>query len=217
MSWHGVPYTTGSQLGHTHLQLTGRKHLINDHLVDITLIAHLQRTHVSNDSLFLGDLLARILLVSGGGIEIELSRACCIITAEHYVTVATTDVQSLFVAELEHLVTNLHLTGTADIKDTYLTTGRKERSLQRIDSLQLQALIHGHSTTYNHTVVHTVNHVYLVSCEHLLNQEVTTDSLGIIAFRILGMCGIAHFVICLHNLICLFNLFVFFDCLQRYK
>ena len=65
VSRHGVPYTTGSQLGHTHLNLAGGEHLIDEHLVDVTVVGTLKRTHVGYYGIGLGHLLARIAGVCG--------------------------------------------------------------------------------------------------------------------------------------------------------
>ena len=92
---HRIPYTTSGKFGHTHLQLACGQHLINYHLVDIALVAHLKRTHVSHYSISLCYFLARILLVGGSTVEVEFGGFRAILTCEYHVAVTSSDIQCL--------------------------------------------------------------------------------------------------------------------------
>ena len=200
MSRHSIPNASWSKFCHTHLNLASREHLVNEHLVDVAVVRTFERTHVSNNSVSLCHLLARVACVSCAGIEVELSRVLWVFALEHNVTVARTDVESLLIVEFESLVTSLYNARTADIEHTDFATSSEVRRLQRVDSLKLEGFVHWHSTTHNHTVVHRVNHVNFVCSKNLLNQEVATDALCVITFCIFRMCGITHFIICLHTI-----------------
>ncbi len=208
MGGHGVPHTAGGQFGHTHLQLTSGQHLIDNHLVDIALVRHFQTSHVGHHGILLRDLLAGILSVGCGRVEVEFGWLVRIFRAEHHVAVATADVKCLLEVELELLVAHLHGAGSTDIEDANLAAGGEERCLQRVDSLEFQSLVYGHGTADDHAVVHRIDHVHLIFGKHSLNEKVAADALGVITFCVLRMSRITYFIICFHNSVFLsFDLF----------
>ena len=154
MSWHRVPHTAWLQFRHTHLQLTRVEGLLHNHAVDNTVVAVLQTSKRQYISICLCHLLAGIFLVSCGRIDVKLRRLLGILALEHYITVAPTDIERFLVVQFKGLIAHSNCSRTTYIKDTNLTASREIRSLQRIDSLQLQCLLHRHRTTDYHTVVH---------------------------------------------------------------
>ena len=193
-----VPHGTGSEFGHAHLQLASGEHLVDNHLVDVALVAHLQTTHVSNHGVGLGDFLAGIFLVGGAGVEVELGGFLGILRAEDDIPVATADVKGFLVVEFKHLVADFHATGTADIEDAHLTTGGEIGGLERVDGFQFQLFGHGHGAAHYHAVVHGIDHVYFVGGKYRLDEEVAANALGVITFCVLRMGRIANLVICFH-------------------
>ena len=199
---HRVPHATRSKFGHTHLQLAGRQHLINEHLVDVAFVAHLEATHVRYHGIRLGDLLVRIGAVSGSGVEVEQCGMRCIQALKTHLTVTATEIEGLLVVELEGVVTGNDATFAAYVEDTYLTAGKEERSLERIDGFKQQALAGRHSATDNHAVVHGVNHVYLVGCKHALDEEIMAKTGCVVRLGIHRVGGVTYFVVCFH---CMLN------------
>ena len=199
MCRHGVPDRAGGQLGHTHLQLASGQHLVDDHLVDVALVRHLQRSHVGHDGILLRNLAAGIFFVSRRRVEIELGRLRSIVAGEGHVAVAAADIEGLLEVEVELLVADAYRSGATHVKDAHLATCGEERGAQRVDGLQGEHLADGHGTAHHHTVVHRVDHVHLVLCKDALDEEVAAYSLCVITLGILGMRSIADFVICLHD------------------
>ena len=199
MGRHGVPYASRGEFGHTHLQLAGGEHLVDDHLVDVALVAHLERTHVSHYSVLLGNLLAGIGGMGGGGVEVELGGVLAVLGGEHHVTVAASDIESLLEAERIGLVAHLHDAFTlSHVEDTHLTSGCEEVGLQGVDGFEFEFLVDRHGTSHHHTVIHGVHHVHLVGSKHLLDQEVAAYAGCVITLGILGVGCVADFIICLH-------------------
>ena len=198
MCRHGVPDTTGSQFCHTHLQLAGRKNLIDNHLVDIALIAHLQRTHMRYHSVFFSNLLVRIRAVSRSGIEIEQCRMSGIQALEFHLPVASAEIQSLLVIQVKDLIPGYHSSLAADIEYSHLATGEEIGGFQRIYRLKKQALLLRHSTADNHAVIHRVHHMYLVSHKKCRDQKVVAQTRCVIVFGIYRIRCIANFIKCFH-------------------
>ena len=71
---HRVPHTARSKFRHTHLQLASGQYLINQHLIDITVVGAFQRTHLSHYRISLRHFLVGIVAMSRYGIKIELGR-----------------------------------------------------------------------------------------------------------------------------------------------
>ena len=195
---HGVPHTAHGQLCHPHLQLTGGQHLVHQHLVDVALVRHFQTAHVGHHGILLRHLPAGIGRVGGARIEIELGGVAGIERGKAHLAVATSNVERLFVVQLKHLVAYAHATFSAHIVDAHLAACSEKGSLQRVDGLQGQHLVHRHGASYNHTVVHRVNHLYLVGHKQPFNQEVATQPMRVVVACILGVCGIAQFIVRFH-------------------
>ena len=198
MRGHRVPHAAGQQLGHAHLQLAGRQHLIDDHLVDVAVVRTLERTHVGHHGVGLRDLLVGVVAVGRRGVEIEFRGILGVLAFERHLAVARTEVEGLLVAEFEYGVAGLHHAGASDVENAHLAAGQEERSLQRVDDLELECLGDGHRAADDHAVVHRVDHVDLVGREYFFDQEIAAQARRVVAFRILGMCRIADFVIGLH-------------------
>ena len=141
-----------------------------------------------------------------------------ILALEDYVAVARTDVERLLIVKFKGFVASLHYARATYVEHTDLAASGEERCLQGVDGLELERLVHGHGTAHYHTVVHRVHHVYLIGCKHLFNEEVATDTLGVVALRILRMCCITHFIVCLHSFtFVMIGNKVFIVSLQSYK
>ena len=200
MGGHGVPHAARGKLGHAHLQLARGQHLAYEHLVDVALVAHLERTHVGHHGVGLGHLLAGVCRVGRHAVEVELGGLAGVLAGEHHVAVAAAHVESLLVAEGERLVAHLHRAfAQSDVVYANLAARGEVLGLQRVDGLELKLLVHGHCPAHDHAVVHGVHHVHLVGGKHLLNKEVAADALGVVTLSVLGMGRITDFVICLHK------------------
>ena len=132
------------------------------------------------------------------GVDVKLSRFGCISRTEHHIAFSTTDVEGFLVVQFIDFVTHLHTTFSSHVEDTNLTTGSEMRSLQRVDSFQQEFFLHRHRTTHNHAVVHGIHQIHFILREYLLNEEVATQTLGVIAFGILRMCCVADFIVSFH-------------------
>ena len=198
---HRVPHTARSKFRHTHLQLASGQYLINQHLIDITVIGAFQRTHFSHHRVFFRHFLIGIVAMGRYGIEVELSRTGCILTLKSNFTVARTQVEGFFIVHLKYGTTRSHYTRSANVEDTHFTTGQEVRCFQRVDSFQWQYFTHRHSATHYHTIIHGIYHIYFVRREYLLYKEIATDSFCIIAFRIFRMCSVANFIVRSHDLL----------------
>ena len=106
MCRHRVPYAASSQFRHTHLKLTGRQHLIHQHLVDIALVACLQRSHVSHHSIRLRHLLTGICGMRCCGVEVKEGRLLRTFRRKSHLTVTSSYIKCLLIAQFEALVTN---------------------------------------------------------------------------------------------------------------
>ena len=132
-------------------------------------------------------------------IEIEFSRTGWVFAFKEYITLTTTNVKSLFEPQLKDLFSYLNDTYTfAYIKDSDFTTGRKVWSFQRIYSLQLQFFLGRHSTTHYHSVIHGIHHIDFIFHKKSLNQEIFSQSGGVIRFSINRIGCVSQFIIRLH-------------------
>ena len=195
---HRVPHASGQQLGHAHLQLAGRQHLIDDHLVDIPVVRPFERAHVSHHGVGFRDLLVGVVAVGRRGVEIEFRGILGVLALEGHLAVARTEVEGLLVAEFEHRVAGLHHAGASDVVDAHFAAREEERSLQRVDGFEAERLGDGHRAADDHPVVHRVDHVDLVGREYLLDQEIAAQARRVVTFRILGVRRIADFVVGFH-------------------
>ena len=198
MCRHRVPHATSSQFRHTHLQLTGGQHLIHQHLIDVTLVARLQRSHTSHHSIRLRHLTARIGAMRRRGVEVKEGRLLRIHRCKSHLTVTYSYIECLLIAQFEALVTNFHNTRSTYIIYTHLTTSGKERRLQRVDSLQRQYLVHWHSATHHHTVIHRIHHVHLVLNKQVFYEEIAAQTGCVVMTGILRMSSITYFVVSFH-------------------
>ena len=199
MRGHRVPYAAGSQFRHTHLQLAGRQHLIDNHLVDITLVGHLEASHMCYYGVCFCNFLVGISSVCVCGEEVEQCGVLSVARLEGYLAVAFAQIERLFVVQLKSRAVHLHDTLPCTyIEDTYLAAGQEMRCLQRVDSLQREHLAHGHSTAHNHTVVHRIHHIHLIGGEYLLNQEIVTQTCRVVTLCVNRVRRIANLIICLH-------------------
>ena len=198
---HRVPYAARFQFRHTHLQLAGRKDLIDDHLVDVAVVGHFQRAHSGNHSVSLRYFFIRIVAMCSRRVKIEFSRILGILAFKCHFTVTGTQIKSLLKIEFEDSIPSFYNTWSAHIDDPHFTTSQKERSFQRIDCFQNQYLASRHSATDDHTVVHRIDHIHFIRSKHLFYQEVTTDTFRIILLCIFRMRSITQFIICFHLLI----------------
>ena len=146
--------------------------MIDEHLVDVTLVAHLQTSHVGYYRIFLCYFLIRVCAMSGGGVEVEQRRLIRIQALELHFAVATAQIECLFVVQLEHLIACNHSSFAAYIEDSHLTAGQEIRSFQRINRLQQQGLPNRHRTAHNHSVVHGIHHVHFILHKHVLDQKI---------------------------------------------
>ena len=109
---HGVPGSTRVELGQTELQLAGTflEHVVDDELIDGTVVALLERTYRTpygslerTLTTIEGNPLRLVVLVSRSGVQVELGRLLGILGAEldHLVDIlalgdmTTTDVERL--------------------------------------------------------------------------------------------------------------------------
>ena len=205
MCRHGVPHAARGELGHTHLQLAGRQHLIDEHLVNVALVAHLQTAHVRYNGISLGDQFVGIRAMRCGGVEIEQCRFVGIYALKAYLAVTTTEVEGLLEVQFICLVACNHAALAAYVEDTHLAAGEEERCFQRVDGLQQQTLAHGQCSTNHHAVVHRIDHIHLVGRKHALDKEIFAQTRRIIALSVNGIRRIAYFVVCLHII---FNYFI---------
>ena len=134
-------------------------------------------------------------------VEIEFGGVRRILTLKNNIALTRTNIQRLLIIEVEALVANLNNTCTTYIKYTQLTTSQEIRSLNGVNSLQLQGLRNGHCTAYNHTVIHRIYHIDLIGCKYTLYKEITTQTRCVIRLSIFGVCSIAHFIVCFHYFI----------------
>jgi len=201
MCRHRIPDTTWFQFCHTHLQLAGRKNLIDDHLVDVTVVRHFQRTHSGHNSVSLCYFFIRIVTMCSRRVKIEFSRILGIFAFKCHFTVTGTQIKGFLKIKFENSLPSFYNTRSAHIEDTHFATSQKERSFQRIDCFQHQYFACRHSATHNHTVVHRIHHIHFVRSKHLFNQKVTTDTFRIILLCIFRMRSITQFIICFHLLI----------------
>ena len=199
---HRVPHASGQQLGHAHLQLAGRQHLVHEHLVDVAVVRPFERTHVGHHGVGFGDLLVGVVAVCGQRVEIEFGGIPGVLAREGHLAVARTEVEGLLVAEFEHGVAGLHHAGASDVVDAHFAAREEERSLQRVDGFEAERLGDRHGASDDHAVVHRVDHVDLVGREYLFDQEIAAQTRRVVAFRILGMRRIADFVIGFHSYNC---------------
>ena len=200
---HRVPHASGQQLGHAHLQLAGRQHLVHEHLVDVAVVRPFERTHVGHHGVGLRDLLVGVVAVCGQRVEIEFRGVPGVLAREGHLAVARTEVEGLLVAEFEFGVAGLHHAGASDVVDAHFAAGQEEGGLQRVDGFETERLGNGHGTSDDHAVVHRVDHIDLVGREYLFDQEVAAQTCRVVAFRILGMRRIADFVVGFHCYNCL--------------
>ena len=154
MCRHRVPHRARGQFGHSHLQLTSWQHLIDQHLVDVAFVAHLQTTHVGHHGIFLGHFLARIFLMGSGAVEIELSRFRRIFALKEHVAVATTDVEGFLITECKRFIAYPDNALTTYVEDTHLAARGEEGGTQGVDGLEFQRLFHRHGTAHHHAVIH---------------------------------------------------------------
>ena len=114
---------------------------------------------------------------------------------------------------MERFVTHDDLSCSTHVIDTDFAACRKERSFQRVDSLQFQCLLYRHGTTHHHSVVHGIDHIHLIFGEYTLNKEIATQTRSVIMLCIFRMSSISELVICFH--INGFDLFVCKDTKNR--
>ena len=136
MRRHRIPYATRVEFGHAHLQLAGRQDLIDEHLVDITFVTHLEASHMGYDGIRFGYFLIRIGAMCGRRVEVEQGRFIGIQALKLHFAVSATEVKRLFIIEFEDFVSCDHATLTAYVENTHLAAGEEERRLQRIDGFE---------------------------------------------------------------------------------
>ena len=112
--------------------------------------------------------------------------------------IAASEIEGLLVIELESRTAYFDDAGTADIEDAQLATGQETGRFQRVDGLQFQFFVHRHGTADDHAVVHRIDHVHFIGREYFPDQEVAAQTGRVVMFGILGMRGIADFVIGFH-------------------
>ena len=100
--------------------------------------------------------------MSGNRVKIEFGRVLDIFTFKSHFPVSRTQIKRFFIIQFEHGISGFDHTGTAHIEDPHFTAGKEIRRFQRIDSLQLQYLPYGSGSSYNHAVIHGINHVHLI-------------------------------------------------------
>ena len=169
VSRHGIPYTSRSKFRHTHLQLAGRKHLIHQHFIDVTMIGPFQRTHLGNDCIGFRHFAVRIVAVCSQRVEVELSRMGSVLTFKGHLTITRTQIKGFFIIKFKYRITCFYNTGTSHIEDTHFTAGQEERSFQRINRFKLQHLTNRKRATYHHTVVHGIHHIYFIGDKYLFD------------------------------------------------
>ena len=197
---HGVPHRAGLEFGHAHLQLARGQHLVDNHLVDDTVVRPFERAHLHADGVRPGNLAVRAGAVCRGGVEVELRRTAGVAALEGYLAVASSQVERLLVVQLEHGVARAHDARSADVEDAHLAPCGEEGSLQRVDSLQAEHLAHRLCAADDHAVVHGIDHIDFVGCEYSFDEEVAPYARRVVMLRVLGMRRIAYFIVRFHTL-----------------
>ena len=105
VSRHGIPYTSRSKFRHTHLQLAGRKYLIHQHFIDVTMIGPFQRTHLGNDCIGFRHFAVRIVAVCSQRVEVELSRMGSVLTFKGHLTITRTQIKGFFIIKFKYRIT----------------------------------------------------------------------------------------------------------------
>ena len=230
MRGHGVPHAALLQLGQSHLQLTGSlfQRGVYNQLVDGTLVAlspcsqgfllsthdgGLQRLYLTVLTSVQRHPLGLVVLVGSSGVQVELGRLLGILRTEDDLLVrvdvlavlvlaqpSTTDIQRLAVSQGVLLSVYDDNTVSTRIDDTQLTVTHEVVGTQLRMRLQLQVLVHRHSTAKDEAVVHRIRQVNLVSLHHLLHYKTVTQCLCVIVLHVSRMTGRleAHGLLCRH-------------------
>lgn len=128
MCRHCIPHTTWLKFGHPHLKLAGWKNLLYNHAVYHTVVRTFQATQFEDIRFGFGNLLVGIRTMRRSRIKVKVRRIGTVLAAESYVSVAFSQIQSLFIIKFERLSVYLYKTRTSYIDNTKLTAPQKEGS-----------------------------------------------------------------------------------------
>ena len=120
---------------------------------------------------------------------------------EGHFAVAGTQVERFLAVEFENRVARLHAALAADVEDAHLAAREEVGGFERVDGFEPKCFVDGHGAAHDHAVVHRVYHVDFVGREDLFDQKVAAQPGRVVVLGILGMRGIADFVVGFHRVI----------------
>ena len=180
---------------------TDTSYAIDDQLVDHSVVALLQATRLDVIGILQGYLLGRIGLMSAGTVHIELSRLGSILAAYLDALGTTTYIESLLESKCIFLAIYGNGSLATDIDDTQLTVVEQILlivcliGIKRSDRSELQRSGCWLCTTDEETVEHSVGPVYLTWSEHLLDSELTAETVGCIMLGIHRIARITNVIV----------------------
>ncbi len=215
VGWHGVPGSTGVELGQTELQLAGAffQHVVDNEFIDGAVVALLQRTHgAPHGSLqrtlaaVEGDPLCLVVLMGRSRVQVELGGFLCILRAEEHLLVhvlvladvAATDVEGLLGRQGILLAVDddpavalaaVHHAEFTVIEEILVFDAGVDIEAQFGEVLQFQVFRHRHGTAEDEAVVVRVGEMNLVGLHHFLHDEAVAQRRRVIVFHVLRVAG----------------------------
>ena len=146
-------------------------------------------------------------------VEIEFGRTSGFFRSKSHVTVSTSDIECVLVAQFKHLVADLdNGFSFTHIENAKFTSCGEMGGLEQINGFKKQRLTHRLGSAHYHAVVHGIDHIHLIIGKEVFDEEIAAQACRVVAFCVVGMCGIAQFIVRFHVVIKLFIGFGLHNC-----